>query len=96
MKILIVEQKKKTLLQNKVNELLEEISSKTVEINSIRIQLINHVLAGISGQERGNLPCTCDGEKFNEHIQCIKHPGRHFPNKGCYSCNNTDCSEFGC
>ncbi len=34
--------------------------------------------------------CTCESGK------CNRHTNLYFKNKGCYWCNYTDCSKYGC
>lgn len=93
-------------LEEKISNLNDQISTLTKERDLFqdklnksiptRDELIESILSKMSSQERSNLSCTCDGQKFNERIQCIKHPSRYFPNKGCFWCNYTDCSQYGC
>lgn len=41
--------------------------------------------------------CTCGTELApNKFIRCRKHLSRYFKNCGCFWCNNTDCSKYGC
>ncbi len=40
--------------------------------------------------------CTCETGIENDYIKCHRHLSRYYQNKGCYWCNYSDCSKYGC
>jgi hypothetical protein len=107
-KITYLTQKNLELI-NYLNKLGSEHSKAKEELHQVQLELnslieLNHdqtpqtpsVKSSESKDEskdESNEPCTCDS---NSGDKCKRHLSRYYSNRGCYWCNYTDCSRFGC
>lgn len=77
-----------------------KLEKDKMEKDAAQIRL--EILSSSAGRfSEGEQQCTCDSGKRassieEEIIPCRRHLSRYYQNKGCFICNYTDCSSFGC
>lgn len=73
------------------------VKEKNNNLKKTRSQYIDDEITRFVNKHGYNkLVCSCEGERYNNIIQCLKHPSRYFKNSGCFWCNYTDCSKWRC